>query len=178
MVCLWETLASIYSRLERVAVLWNFDSPQIVRVVESLRKVAQALGLEISVFPARPTNLEVTFAAIPNARLAGLVVTDDSSTDAHLPKIVEFATEHRLPAINPFSTAVQRGGLMSYSAYRLPLGMDQIRRAFQCVGKCQAEESSNSCDYIAGTLSQAEAPRREAQPYRPQLAPHHGGTGS
>jgi putative ABC transport system substrate-binding protein len=43
-------------------------------------------------------------------------VTDDSSIDLLLPRIVEFAAEYRLPAIYPFSTAVQRGGLMSYSA--------------------------------------------------------------
>src|SRR5437762_2376226 len=111
-----ELLKEAVPKLERVAVLWNPDNPQIVRVVEKLRSVAQALGLEMAVFPARPTDLEATFAAIANARLGGLVVTDDSSIDPLLPRIVEFAAEHRLPAIYPFSTAVQRGGLMSYSA--------------------------------------------------------------
>jgi len=43
-------------------------------------------------------------------------VTEDSSIDLLLPRIVKFGAEHRLPAIYPFSTAVQRGGLMSYSA--------------------------------------------------------------
>jgi len=111
-----ELLKDAVPSLERVAVLWNPDNPQIVRVVEKLRPVAQALGLEIAVFPARPTDLEATFSAIANARVGGLVVTDDSSIDLLLPRIVKFAAEHRLPAIYPFSTAVQRGGLMSYSA--------------------------------------------------------------
>jgi len=111
-----ELLKETVPKLERVAVLWNPDNPQIVRVVEKLRQVAQALGLEMAVFPARPTELEATFAAIANARLQGLVVTDDSSIDPLLPRIIDFAAEQRLPAIYPFSTAVQRGGLMSYSA--------------------------------------------------------------
>src|SRR3989440_4013223 len=111
-----ELLNEAVPKLERVAVLWNPDNPQIVRVVEKLRQVAQALGLELAVFPARPTDLEATFAAIANARLGGLVVADESSIDLVLPRIVEFAAEHRLPAIYPFSTAVQRDGLMSYSA--------------------------------------------------------------
>ena len=111
-----ELLKEAVPKLERVAVLWNPDNPQIVRVVANLRQVAQALGLEMAVFPARPNDLEATFIAIANARFAGLVVTDDSSIDPLLPRIVEFAAEHRLPAIYPFSTAVQRGGSMSYSA--------------------------------------------------------------
>src|SRR5437868_1273161 len=111
-----ELLKEAVPKLERVAVLWNPDNPQIVRVVENLRQVAQALGLEMAVFPARSTDLEATVAAIANARLGGLVATDDSSIDLLLPRIVEFAAEYRLPAIYPFSTAVQRGGLMSYSA--------------------------------------------------------------
>jgi len=111
-----ELLKEAVPKLERVAVLWNPDNPQIVRVVANLRQVAQALGLEMAVFPARPNDLEATFIAIANARFAGLVVTDDSSIDPLLPRIVEFAAEHRLPAIYPFSTAVQRGGLISYSA--------------------------------------------------------------
>src|SRR5204863_8715823 len=111
-----ELLKEAVPKLARVAVQSNPENAQIVRVVENLRQVAQALGLELAVFPARPTDLEATFAAIANARLGGLVVTDDSSIDLLLPRIVEFAAEHRLPAIYPFSTAVQRGGLMSYSA--------------------------------------------------------------
>src|SRR2546423_1484672 len=111
-----ELLKEAVPKLERVAVLSNPDNPQIVRVIETLRQVAQALGLEIAVFPARPPDLDATFAAIANAQLGGLVVTDDSSIDLLLARIIEFAAEHRLPAIYPFSTAVQRGGLMSYSA--------------------------------------------------------------
>src|SRR2546423_6351600 len=111
-----ELLKEAVPKLERVAVLSNPDNPQIIRVAENLRQVAQALGLEIAVFPARPADLEATFAAIANARLGGLVVTDDSSIDLLLARIIEFAAERRLPAIYPFSTAVQRGGLMSYSA--------------------------------------------------------------
>jgi putative ABC transport system substrate-binding protein len=111
-----ELLKEAVPKLERVAVLWNPDNPQIVRVVANLRQVAQALGLELVAFPARPTDLEATFAAIANAGIGGLVVTDDSAIDPLLPTIIEFAAEHRLPAIYPISTAVQRGGLMSYSA--------------------------------------------------------------
>ena len=43
-------------------------------------------------------------------------MTTDASIEPNTPRIIAFAAERRLPAIYPFSTAAQQGGLMSYSA--------------------------------------------------------------
>jgi hypothetical protein len=43
-------------------------------------------------------------------------VTDDPALEPLIPRIIAFAAERRLPALHSFSTAVERGGLMSYSA--------------------------------------------------------------
>jgi putative tryptophan/tyrosine transport system substrate-binding protein len=70
----------------------------------------------LTAFSAKPNDIEVSFAAIANGGFDGLVVTTDASIEPSTPRIIAWAAEHRLPAIYPFSTAVQQGGLMSYSA--------------------------------------------------------------
>jgi putative ABC transport system substrate-binding protein len=81
-----------------------------------LRAAARSLGLDLIAFSAKAGDIEASFAAIANGGFDGLVVTTDASIEPRTPRIVAWAAEHRLPAIYPFSAAVQQGGLMSYSA--------------------------------------------------------------
>ncbi len=74
------------------------------------------LSLDLAAFSAKPKDIEVSFAGIANGGFEGLVVTTDASIEPSTPRIIAFAAERRLPAIYPFSNAVQQGGLMSYSA--------------------------------------------------------------
>ncbi len=111
-----ELLKEALPKLQRVAVLWNPDNPSIVLEMERLQAAARALGLDLTAFPARPKEIEDSFAAIANGGFDGLVVTTDASIEPSTPRIIALAAEHKLPAIYPFSTAVQQGGLMSYAA--------------------------------------------------------------
>jgi putative ABC transport system substrate-binding protein len=54
--------------------------------------------------------------AISNGGYEGLVVTTDPFLEPYTARIIALASERRLPAIYPFSVAVEQGGLMSYSA--------------------------------------------------------------
>ena len=111
-----ELLKEALPKLHRVAVLWNRDNPSIVLEMARLQTAARTLSLELEAFSGKPKDLELSFAAIANGGSDGLVVTTDASLEPSTPLIIAFAAERRLPAIYPFSTAVQQGGLMSYSA--------------------------------------------------------------
>lgn len=96
-------------------MLYNPDNPAIVHEVEQLRASARTLHLDVSAFVGSPGAIDSSFADIAGADLDGMVVTTDASIEPQLPQILAFAAEHRLPTIYPFSTAVEQGGLMSYS---------------------------------------------------------------
>jgi putative ABC transport system substrate-binding protein len=102
-------------KLQRVAVLWNPESPGVAVEVEQMQTAARALGLDVTVVPGRPKEIDESFAAIASGGFDCLAVTTDPSLEEQNPRIITFAAEHRLPALYPFSTAVQSGGLMSYS---------------------------------------------------------------
>ena len=111
-----ELLKEALPELHRVAALWNPDNPSIVIEMDRLQAAARALSLDLTAFAAKPNDIKGSFAAIANGSFDGLVVTTDASIEPSTPRIIAFAAEHRLPTIYPFSTAVQQGGLMSYSA--------------------------------------------------------------
>jgi putative tryptophan/tyrosine transport system substrate-binding protein len=109
-----ELLKEALPNLHRVAALWNPDNPNIAKEMEQLRAAARALGLDLTAFSAK--DIEGSFVAIANGGFDGLAVTTDPSIEPHTTRIIALAAERRLPAIYPFSIAVQQGGLMSYSA--------------------------------------------------------------
>ena len=101
--------------LQRVAVLWNPENSAMAVEVEQLRTAARGLGVELSAFPGRSKEIDGSFAAITGGGFGGLVMTTDPSLEPQTSRVIAFAAEHRLPAMYPFSFAVQQGGLMSYS---------------------------------------------------------------
>ncbi len=109
-------LKELVPDLHRVAALWNPDNPSIVKEIEQMRMAARALGIDLTAFSAKPTDIEASFTAISNGGYEGLVLTTDAFLEPYTVRIIALAAERRLPAIYPFSNAVQLGGLMSYSA--------------------------------------------------------------
>jgi putative tryptophan/tyrosine transport system substrate-binding protein len=111
-----ELLKEAVPKLSRVAVLWNPDNEGTALQLEHMRETAQVLGLDLTILSARPAEVEASLTAIATTSLEGLVVTDDPFLEPLIPRIVVLAARHRLPALYAFSTSVQQGGLMSYSA--------------------------------------------------------------
>jgi putative tryptophan/tyrosine transport system substrate-binding protein len=132
-----ELMKEALPKLARVAVLWNPENPSVVGEVEQLRTGARSLGLDPSLFLGRSKEIEGSFAAIATGAFDGLVVTTDPSLESLTPRIIAFAAEHRLPTLYPFSTAVQQGGLMSYSTDFF----DMWRRAASYVDRILKGES-------------------------------------
>jgi putative ABC transport system substrate-binding protein len=111
-----ELLREALPKLHRVAALWNPDNPANVKEMEQLRTSARTLDLDLTVFLGTPREIVGSFAEIAAGGFDGLVMADDPSLDTQIPHIITFAAERRLPALYSYSTAVQQGGLMSYSA--------------------------------------------------------------
>lgn len=110
-----ELMNETLPKLRRAAVLWNPENPAVVAEVEQLRTAARVLGLDVTAFLGRSSEIEASLAAIASGAFDGLVVTTDPSLESLTPRVIAFAVERRLPALYPFGTAVQQGGLMSYS---------------------------------------------------------------
>jgi putative ABC transport system substrate-binding protein len=111
-----EFLKEMAPRLHRVAALWNPDNQGLARQMQNMREAAPKLGLELAAFSGRPADVEGSFTAITTKSVEGLVVTDDPFLEPLIPRIVAFSAQRQVPALYGFSTAVQQGGLMSYSA--------------------------------------------------------------
>jgi putative ABC transport system substrate-binding protein len=108
--------------LRRVGVLWNPDNPVIAAELEQIREVGRGLGVEIAAFHVMVDDIDASLAAISNAEVDGLVITDDASISRLAPRLSAFAAEHRLPAIAGDAPYVRTGLLMSYSADLIALG--------------------------------------------------------
>ena len=110
-----ELMKELLPDLKRAAVLWNPENPAVAGEVEQLRTAGGALGIDVSAFLGTPQKIENSFSAIAEGAFDGLVVTTDPSLESLTPRVIAFAAERRLPTMYPFSTAVQYGGLISYS---------------------------------------------------------------
>jgi putative ABC transport system substrate-binding protein len=111
-----ELLKEAVPTARRAAVLWNPDNLPIAGVIESMRKAAPVIGLELITISAGQTEIDDHLSEITNANLDGLVVSDDAFLATRAPRLFALAAERRVPAIYPFSDSVMQGGLMAYSA--------------------------------------------------------------
>ena len=111
-----QLLKEAAPKLRRVGVLWNPDNPAAAEEAKRMQELAPALGLQLTMLSVLPADLEASLAALRPADFDGFVATDDPLAEPLLPRLIALAAERRLPAIYAFSTTVEQGGLMSYSA--------------------------------------------------------------
>jgi len=114
-----------------VAVLWNPNYAGMRARYEQVKVAAPTLGLNIRSAEVRDTReLDMAFETIVREHPEALVLADPFTLNQRA-RIVEFAAEHRLPAIYENSDFVEAGGLMSYG----PNVSDLYRRAASYVDK-------------------------------------------
>jgi putative ABC transport system substrate-binding protein len=109
-------LKEVAPGLNHVGILENQDNPSSHLEIEQMRRSAQGMGLELTVLPGQPAEIEASLAKLSTGGVDGFVVTDDAVIETFMTRLVALAAEKRLPAIYGFSTAPMLGGLMSYSA--------------------------------------------------------------
>jgi putative ABC transport system substrate-binding protein len=128
-----ELLKETVPQLGRVAVLTNPAAPPHKAFLENLTVVSQELGLQLQHLEVRSSDeLDQAFATLTQAGAEALFVLPDPPLLDRLDRrIADQTAQHRLPAIYPFKSYVDAGGLMSYA----PHVPDIYRRAAYYVDK-------------------------------------------
>ena len=112
-----ELLKDAVPQAARVAVLWNAAYPGKVLEWHDTQVAAQALGVTLQSVEVRgPDDFDAAFATIAREHPDVLVVFSEPLTLAHQRRIVDFATQHRLPMISEIKEFAESGGLMTYGA--------------------------------------------------------------
>jgi len=123
-----ETLPKISS----VALLWDAGHVGMADRVRETEAAARRLGVTLHVEWVRdPANLNHAFAALAQTRPDAFLTTVEPFTEGHRQRIVDFAAQHRLPAIYEDREFVDAGGLMAYG----PSLAANYRRAANYVDK-------------------------------------------
>ena len=101
----------------RVAFLWNPDNASNVVFLEEMKTGTRALGMELISVPVRRADeLNAALASMMQERPDALLMTNDPVHQQHVRRIIDFITEHRLPASYQTRDNVIAGGLISYGA--------------------------------------------------------------
>lgn len=126
-----ELLARIVPELNRVYVPYNIDDPAVNAALAAVSEVADNLGIELVLQPAR--NAEEVMAALEN-------IPDDVDAIFHLPDSIlgQFSDElnaagieHKLPLSVPMRDGAYNGALMSYGIGSVEVGKQAARLADQ-----------------------------------------------
>jgi putative ABC transport system substrate-binding protein len=111
-----ELLNEIAPRLTRVAFLFNpVAAPSAEVYLSPFKAAAMSFAMEAIVAPVHETSeLESVVAAQAREPNSGLVVIPDTFLWAHRAQVTSLAARYRLPAIYPYRTFAELGGLLSY----------------------------------------------------------------
>jgi putative ABC transport system substrate-binding protein len=130
-----ELLRDIAPRLSRALVLLNPENVSAPAMLRAVETAAQAVGVRIDGAPVHnDREIERSFDGFAPGPDSGLIVLPDFFTSAHRDVIVRLAARHRMPAIYPFRSFAESGGLMAYGTdtpdmyRRAATYLDQILR--------------------------------------------------
>jgi putative ABC transport system substrate-binding protein len=127
-----QLLKAIVPGLQRVAILWNANDLAMTARYRAAAAVAPALGVTIQALAVRePDDFDAAFATMSRERPDGILLVTDVLTILNRKRVIEFAADHRLPAIYEFDFLVRDGGLMSYG----PDGKETAARIGGLVGR-------------------------------------------
>jgi putative ABC transport system substrate-binding protein len=108
-----EVFREAFPKLRRLAVLWSKDG--IVGFPE-IRNAAQQFGFSsFSLEVTRDENFDRAFELSREEKTDSLFANTSAFLNAHRKRIIEFATNNKLPAIYFNELFVAEGGLMSYA---------------------------------------------------------------
>jgi ABC-type uncharacterized transport system substrate-binding protein len=110
-----EILKEIDPKITRAAVILNPNQSPQLAILQAIKNVAPALGVNLTVVGAQDTaeieRAVSVFARDPNG---GLVVLPNPITNGNRKLIAGLAVRHGLPAVYAYRYFVEAGGLMSY----------------------------------------------------------------
>ena len=111
-----EFLISAVPVAQRIAVLWNPDTPSHTPALKAMEEAGRTLRVQLQAVGARSAaELESAFAAMARARAQAVLVLGAAIFLAERQRVAELAIKHRLPTMSMLKDVVDAGGLMSYS---------------------------------------------------------------
>jgi ABC-type uncharacterized transport system substrate-binding protein len=106
-----EAVPSVHN----VAVLWNADDLGMTLRYRAAEVQAQRLGMTIVPLGVRePEDFGAAFSEMAKTPPDGILMVTDILTVLNRKRVMEFAEQHRLPAIYEFVFLAHDGGLMAY----------------------------------------------------------------
>jgi putative ABC transport system substrate-binding protein len=112
-----ELLKEAVPQVSHVAVLSNSANPHAAWYLQEIQAAPRALRVKLDLLHAgNATTLERAFAAIAASDAQGIIVTGDPFFTASRTKLIEFATNKRLPAMYFARLFADTGGLITYGA--------------------------------------------------------------
>jgi ABC-type uncharacterized transport system substrate-binding protein len=127
-----ELLREVIPKLSHVTLFLNPLNPFHAVSMRQAFAAAQALGIKLQALEVRTSGeLEGAFAAIVRTKPDALLILADRVFLHNRKRVMDFATEQRLPSVNAYREVVEAGGLMSYG----PSYEDMHRRAADYVDK-------------------------------------------
>jgi putative ABC transport system substrate-binding protein len=117
-----EILLEIAPTASRVAMLWNdANTGMVLRAREAQEAAAKRAVMIKSVGVHDLNSFDAAFATIESERIDALLTLVDPFTIQHRKRIVDFASQRRLPAIYETGEFVESGGLISYGPNQLAI---------------------------------------------------------
>jgi len=111
-----ELLKQAVPKLTRLAVVWDPLYPGFRPFYDHAEIAARTLGISLQSIEVRQTSdIDAAFARITKERFQGLAVWPTNVMAVNMKRILDFASQNRLPAIYPTRGYMDVGGLMSYS---------------------------------------------------------------
>jgi ABC-type uncharacterized transport system substrate-binding protein len=127
-----DLLKELAPRASRVAILYSPENPVRLDYARAIEQVNAKLKLELTAFEANDElQIEKDLSAFARVPDSALLVLPGPSTSVRRPTIIATATQARVPAIYPFRSFVNSGGLASYG----PDFNDTFRRAASYVDR-------------------------------------------
>jgi putative ABC transport system substrate-binding protein len=110
-------LKAMSPQLRRVAMLWNRDDLGMSQRYDASAKAARDIGVTVQPLGVRePDDFNEAFAAMNREPPDAILMVTDSLTFLNRKRVIDYAAEHRLPAIYEQDFITRDGGLMSYGA--------------------------------------------------------------
>jgi len=98
-----------------VAVLWNADDLGMTLRYRAAETEAPRLGMLIVPLGVRaPDDFDAAFSEMTKTPPDAILMVSDVLTNLNRKRVIQYAEEHRLPAIYEYASLAHDGGLMSY----------------------------------------------------------------
>jgi putative tryptophan/tyrosine transport system substrate-binding protein len=110
-----QILKDTIPAVSRVAYLWNPDNSATADILEDLRKAAPLCHMNIVSLAARTVvDFDRVFAQMSSDPPDAVLMTSDPAHQGHMPAIIDFLLNNRIPGLFQTREHVVAGGLMSY----------------------------------------------------------------